>query len=415
LRNTASLHSARQKFLSLHMRKVLEWGPSTEAWVPNLFQMSGRTLARKGKESVLAATGYREKRATGGCGCQGAVGSWAMPRLVSYSLAGYEPRRAEHAYQFEISVSSLRASNTRIPVVLFSYGQLAPEIATLCNRFGVMVAEQGTYRHRLAGMSPNSADAMALYPLLHKNLNFAELAAAGAGQVLCCDLDTIFRFDVDALFERYAGPDVVAREEVYSRRSIHGVDNAFIDEPLLNRLAVHLGRAVIPPFNLGAVLYNNGVVARLTGVMATFVDDAWRLMSGLTVCGFPNSDVAGSASFPWMTDVRRFVSDRDRQRALPFPSNNGWIIDEVAWWLTLGSVPGLTRADFAPRDVAQNGEMLGTPLDRSTWALCHYYSHNLTRVIEWLRHPTSSPRNGPPPHPPHDQGRAATPPAAPAR
>ena len=33
---------------------------------------------------------------------------------------------------------------------------------------------------------------MALYPLLHKNLNFGELAAAGAGQVLCCDLDTIY-------------------------------------------------------------------------------------------------------------------------------------------------------------------------------------------------------------------------------
>ena len=144
------------------------------------------------------------------------------------------------------------------------------------------------------------------------------------------------------------------------------------------------------------MLYNNGVVARLTGVMATFVDDAWRLMSGLTVCGFPNSDAAGSASFPWMADVRRYMSDADRQRALPFPSNNGWIVDEVAWWLALGSVPGLTRADFAPRDVVQNGEMLGTPLDRSTWALCHYYSHNLTRVIEWLQQvPSSAPARAP--------------------
>ena len=84
-----------------------------------------------------------------------------------------------------------------------------------------------------------------------------------------------------SLFERYAGPDVVAREEVYSGRSIHGADCAFIDEPLLERLAGHLGRAVVPPFNLGVVLYNHGVVARLAGIMATFLDDAWRLMTRL--------------------------------------------------------------------------------------------------------------------------------------
>ena len=334
----------------------------------------------------MATAGRHEDRSVADCRCEGAVGPWAMARLVSYSLAGYEPRRDEHAYQFELSVSSLRASNPRIPVVLFSHGPLAPDIAVLCHRFGVMVAEQGTYRDRLAALSPRGLDAMALYPVLHKNLNFAELAAAGVGQVLCCDLDTIFFTDVEVLFDRYAGPDVVAREEVYSGRSIHGVDHAFIDEPLLTRLADHLGRAVVPPFNLGVVLYNNGVVGRLAGIMATFLDDVWRLMSGLAVSGFPNSDVAGGASFPWMAAVRRYATDADRQRALPFPSNNGWIVEEVAWWLALGSVPALTRADFAPRDVAQNGEVLGTPLDRSTWAMCHYYSHNLTRVVEWLRH-----------------------------
>jgi hypothetical protein len=338
-----------------------------------------------------------------------------MRRLVSYSLAGYEQRRHEHACQFELSISSLRAFNTRIPVVLFSHGSLAPEIAALCSRFSVMVADQGGYRDRLAALSPHGVDAMALYPVLHKNLNFAELAAAGVGQVLCCDLDTIFRTDVDVVFDRYAGPDVVAREEVYSGRSIHGADHAFIDELLLKRLADHLGRAVVPPFNLGVVLYNNGVVRRLAGIMSTFLDDVWRLMSGLTVRGFPNADAAGSASFPWMADVRRLASDVDRQRALPFPSNNGWIVEEVAWWLALGAVPGLTRADFAPHDVAQNGEVLGTPLDRSTWAICHYYSHNLTRVVEWLRRRPSHVWHGLPHTPSYDQRRAGTPSAMPAR
>lgn len=339
------------------------------------------------------------------CGCTGAVGATAMPRLVSYSLTCDERRRDEHACQLELSLSSLRASNASIPVALFVHGPLAPEIAELCRRFGVMVRYQGLYGDRLAALSPRSGDAMTRYPVLHKNLNFAELAAADARQVLCCDLDTIFFTDVEVVFARYAGPHVVAREEVYSGRSIHGADRAFIDEPLLDRLASHLGRAAVPPFNLGVVLYNHGIVTQLAGIMATFLDDAWRLMTGLTIREFPNSNSAGGAAFPWLADVALHASDVDRQRALPFPSSNGWIVEEVAWWLALGSIPGLTRADFAPHDVAQNGEVLATARESAPWALCHYYSHNLARVVEWLQ-----PSRAAPPlfHP----GRAARQPAS---
>lgn len=322
-----------------------------------------------------------------GCDCAGTVGTWAMPRLVSYSLACVERRRHEHASQLQLSLSSLRASNASIPVVLFSHGPLAPEIAELCSRFGVMVSYQGDYRDRLGALSPRSGGAMARYPVLHKSLNFTELAAANARQVLCCDLDTIFFADVEVLFDRYAGPDVVAREEVHSGRSIHGADRAFIDEPLLEHVADHLRRAFVRPINLGIVLYNHGVVARLAALAPTFLDDAWRLMTGLTIRGFPNVDVAGNDTFPWMAEVRLRATEADRQRALPFSSNNGWIVEEIAWWLALGSIPGLTFADFAACDVAQNGELLSMPRDRAPWALCHYYSHNLERVVEWLRQP----------------------------
>src|SRR5918995_6755422 len=179
-----------------------------------------------GERMMVAVTRYPDVPVYD-CGCAGAVGMKAMPRLVSYSLACDERRRDEHACQFELSISSLRASNPSIPVALFSHGPLAPEIAQLCSRFGVMVSYQGLYGDRLAALSPRSGDAMARYPVLHKNLNFAELAAAGVRQVLCCDLDTIFFTDVEFIFERYAGPHVVAREEVYSGRSIHGADCAF--------------------------------------------------------------------------------------------------------------------------------------------------------------------------------------------
>src|SRR5262245_49445572 len=100
----------------------------------------------------MAAVGRYSGRSNGGCGCAGSVSSPAIPRLVTYSLVCDEQRRYEHAYQFELSVSSLRASNARIPVVLFSHGPLAPEIADLCSRFGVMVADQGSYGDRLAAL-----------------------------------------------------------------------------------------------------------------------------------------------------------------------------------------------------------------------------------------------------------------------
>jgi hypothetical protein len=338
-------------------------------------------------ETVMAASQLHPYETGCGCGCAPGTRSSGLARLVSYSLACDEARREEHARQFELSLSSLRASNSSIAVVLFVHGPLAPEIIELCSRFGIMVHDQGRYRDRLSALLPHGGEAMVRYPVLHKGLNFAELAAGGAQQVLCCDLDTVFFADVELLFDRYAGPDVVAREEVYSRRSLHGADRSFIDEALLERLAAHLGRAFVPPINLGVVLYNHGVVARLAAIMPTFLDDAWRLMTGLTIPGFPNADAAGGDAFPWMADVRRHACESARQRALPFPSNNGWIVEEVAWWLALGALPGLTFADFSAQDVAQNGEVLSAPRDLAPWALCHYYSHNFERVIDWLAQP----------------------------
>jgi hypothetical protein len=305
-------------------------------------------------------------------------------RLVAYSLVGHERRRAEHMRQFEISLTSLRAANTTVPVVLFAHGALAPEIAELCHRFGVMVADQGSYYLRLAAMSPRGAAALASFPLVHKGLNFSELAAADFDQVLCCDLDTLFLGDVDALFDRYGGPDVVAREEVHSGRSVHGADPTFIDETLLAYIARHGGRTFIPPFNTGVVLYNNRVVHRLAAAMPTFVDDVWRLLCGLTIEGFPNAGIADDPAFEWMPTVRRDANRMDLARALPVPSNNAWIVEEIAWWLALGSVPRLTYADFSPTDVAQTNEFSAAAPDRSSWTVCHYFSRNLTAMSNWL-------------------------------
>ncbi len=274
-----------------------------------------------------------------------------MDRLVHYSLAlpPDEPR-PDLIRQFGISLGTLREHNPSIPTALFVYGGMGAELAALCREHDVLVHQQGPYAERLAALCPAGWPALAGYPLLHKFLNFRELARTGARQILFCDCDTVFFDDVERLFDRYGDADVVAREEVHSGRSIHGVDRTFIDEPLLARIAAADGAAVVPPFNLGVVLFNHGVWRELARLDALIVDSAWRLTAG----------------------------------ALPFPSTNWWILDEVALWLALGHVPRVRTADFAPGDVAQNGEFARTDPRAAGWILCHYYSQNMHRIEAWL-------------------------------
>jgi len=274
-----------------------------------------------------------------------------VDQLVHYSLA-FPPheQRPDLLWQLDASLRTLREHNAEIPVALFLYGAMPAELAALCGEHDVMVHQQGGYEERLAALCPAGWRALADYPLLHKFLNFRELSAVGAAQILFCDCDTVFFDDVAVLFDRYGDADVVAREEVHSSRSPHGVDRSFIDEPLLAQLAAAGGAAAIPPFNLGVVLFNHGVWRALAGIEPRFVDYAWRLKTGV----------------------------------LPFPSTNWWILDEVALWLALGHVPGVRTADFHPGDVAQNGEFARSDPRSAGWILCHYYSQNMGRIDAWL-------------------------------
>jgi len=270
---------------------------------------------------------------------------------VHYSLAlsPHEPR-PDLIRQFATSLRTLRAHNAEIPVALFVHGGMNAELAALCRAHDVMVHDQGPYADRLAALCPDGWRTLVDYPLLHKFLNFHELARTGARQILFCDCDTVFFTDVAALFDHYGDADLVAREEVHSSRSIHGVDRTFIDEPLLARIAAADGAATVPPFNLGVVLLNHDVWNTLAPLDALILDYAWRFKAG----------------------------------ALPFPSTNWWILDEVALWLALGHAPGVRTADFDPGDVAQNGEFATAEPRTAGWILCHYYSQNMGRIDAWL-------------------------------
>ena len=305
-----------------------------------------------------------------------------LERAVVYSVAlsDSEPR-PDLVRQFELSVGTLRRYSD-VPVVLFLHGSLPRELALACNDHGVLVHDQGPLEARLARLCPAGWPALVRYRLLHKLLNFRELAAAGVAQALYCDCDTVFLADVDRLFERYAGPDVVAREEVHTSRSPHGADPTFVDEPMLARIAAVEGIAVVPPFNLGVILFNHGVGRRLADLEALFVDYAWRLVSWMAL--HPVDGVSAAfGEFAGAAEARALLRPEDVARALPYPSSNRWLLEEVALWLALGHLRGLTVADFDPAVVAENGEL--ATARSGDLVVGHYYTQNMSRIDAWLR------------------------------
>ena len=107
----------------------------------------------------------------------------------------------------------------------------------------------------------------------------------------------------------------------------------------------------MPPFDPSVVLLNNDLWSRCARLQARLVDYAWRLAVGATLQPQQPVPAAGID----LAAMR--ATDDDVVRALPFPSVDQRLLVEVAWWLTLGHVVGLTTADFSPLDVAIGDEL----------------------------------------------------------
>lgn len=311
------------------------------------------------------------------------IGS-AVDRLVHYSLCVRDERAREVlTWQFATSVQSLRAHNTDITVALFVHGTAPPEVIEVCRAFDVVPLDGGDYERRLQALCPTGSAALAQHPLLHKFLNFSGMELDRLSQILFCDVDTIFFRDVEEVFDAYGGADVVAREEVHSSRSHHGPDPSFIDEVLLRDLARHEGLAAIPPVNTGVVLFSRSAARSMALLERVFLDYAWRFLCWQAL--HPASGpVAAYGELDAALFARSLVGPTEEARALPFPSANRWLLDEAAFWLTLGHIRGLRVADFRRVDVAQGGEF-----DPHRWAvrepvLYHYFSQNTQRIHDWM-------------------------------
>jgi hypothetical protein len=309
--------------------------------------------------------------------------------MVCYSLTlPPADRRDDLVWQLDASLESLRAVAPSLPIRVFFHGQPPRDVVRIATQAQAELVIGPTYRERLAALLPAAAPVLDAYPLLHKFLNFGALADRTPTQVLLADCDTIFFHDPARLFEGYTHADCVAREEPTTARSAVGHDPTYVDEPALAALAAVLGAAPTPAFNIGVLLLNNARWRDLAALERQFLIYAFRFLTWMAL--HPADGAAAqygesAAAIRLREQYRALLTPRICAAALPYPSANRWILDQVALWCTLGHIPGLRYADFARSDVCQNGELFQHDAAHPPWVVAHYFSQNMAAVDRWLR------------------------------
>jgi hypothetical protein len=293
--------------------------------------------------------------------------SLKITRLVYYSLA-ISPDGSRET-QWIQSIRSLRRYNAHIPVQLFLFNGAPPAMIREAHRQRVEVFELGDYVQYLDRLSVHGS-LLAQYPTFHKFLVLTHSPARAANQILYLDCDTFFFDDVETLFNCYESFDWCAREEPTSRVSGIPCDPSHLDERSFDSLARAAGLHYVYPCNTGFCLMNRATWERLDDLRTIYLELAWRLLVGRRL--------AMTQPSAWESEIHAAtmprITDGDRFRALPFPSQNHWIIDEIALWLTLGHVPNLSQGLLHRDDVAQGSEF-GEAL-RPGWpcVAAHYFS-----------------------------------------
>ncbi|HEY4839561.1 MAG TPA: hypothetical protein VIH72_13185 [Candidatus Acidoferrales bacterium] len=310
-----------------------------------------------------------------------------MKRCVCYSLLLQNAElRPILLAQIAASVKSLRTHNRSVPVHAFVYGD-EPELAGILAPYDVTIHDQGSYEDRLDRSLHHGAEVFSRYPVLHKLLNFEEISALAPSQVLLLDCDTMFFADVNVLFERYSKADCYAREEPFCKRSVLGYDPHDVDEELLAVIASSEAISAPPPFNLGVTLLNNQLWRRMPpdSLLLYYV---WRFAVWMALNrGRGASAIAGSeiGADYFCAQIQQFVSNDDIRKSLQYPSQNRWIVDQFALWLTFAHIPNFAYEDFRKQDVIQGSEFAANLMQPCDWILCHYFTGNTKAFDSWVR------------------------------
>lgn len=300
-------------------------------------------------------------------------------RLVTYSLSVTgPPQMTDYHEQLINSVKSLRTYNTVVPIHVFLYGEHPSGFITGLEREAVTIHRMGSYADAITRIRPRASRALARYPLLHKWLNFHELAPLCPSQILQMDCDTFFFDDVDVLFERYSDCHFYAREEPSSKASHYGYNPNYLDEDKLFALARREGATAVSPCNIGISVLNHGLWTEIAKRRELFLSYAFRFVASMA-----RNPQTRDKLWPVLAEVVMVdLLEQPDTEDLPFPSSNLWILDEVALWLTLGHIPGLTHGIISRDHVLQGGEQNGTS---ETKVVHHYFGVDKRAFLSALK------------------------------
>jgi hypothetical protein len=263
----------------------------------------------------------------------------------------------------------LRQHNAGIEVRLFLFNGASAALLEEADRQRVEVHYLGDYREYLRRCYVHG-DVLSILPTFHKFLSLDHHFLEGVSQILYLDCDTYFFGDVEVLFSSCTATGLYAREEPNSRRSNSGGDPAHIDENALAEIVAWEGLHTVAPFNSGVCLMNGGFWNDLRRVSVSALDFAWRLLCGCELgMGQDANDDAEIHSA-----VRHVWNEIDRSRALPYPSSNIWIIEQIALWLALGHLPQLSMGTFHREQVAQGGEFIPMLESGRPPMIAHYFT-----------------------------------------
>lgn len=303
-------------------------------------------------------------------------------RLVHYSLVtGDWPAAREATRQLVDSVASLRRHNASIPVGVLVFGPLPEAIRARIEALDARVIAAGSYEDHLATVCPRSmAEALALFPLLHKWTGLRHIAAEPASRVLYVDSDTVFLADVERLFEQCAEHDVYAREEPFSRASPLGYRPEHVDEDVLASIARRADSRPIAPFNCGVVLMNHGAHRRIAAAAPDFARFVYKLSRAFARRPETPSEGQDVAHLR----ARGDALPPEEGPALDVPIGSGWLKEQAGLWLTLGRIPGLRVAPMTRAQVLQGREYELFDLAEAGAAVIHYFSNNADHLRSFL-------------------------------
>lgn len=306
---------------------------------------------------------------------------------IFYSVCGDPDYRETppHLAQLRCSIKSLKRVNAHIPVYVFSFGTPAFLLENILGCADVHIVEKPDYALALERHCGGRATVFAQYPILHRWLALEEFRDSAFDGLLYLDTDTYFLSDPAPLFRQYREFDFYTREEPCTPFSYLGYDPQYLHDGAMQLLAHQLSIQLAPTMNIGIVLMNNRIWERIPFVLDIFFSYLWRFL--IWMVQHPHPRIAAERRLRALLDKAALLAGpADWETMLPFPSSNGWILDEISMLFTLGHLERFTSGYLDRRQILQGPEFIeldpAMPEFRDA-VVCHYYSKNYYDFLRW--------------------------------